>query len=270
MAISLASLRRATAILPPRLLIYGPPGMGKTTLASEFPAPVFIQVEDGTPYGLEIDTFGHLKDYRSVWEALNALTTEEHDFQTVVIDSLDKLEPLVWQQVCEDQTPKWSSIEDPGYGKGYKAADLVWKEIIDFANILRSKGIYVIFIAHSKVGRFDDPTSISYSQYDIRLHDRAVGLFEDEVDAILFLNQDVSVRRENPEAKKERDKGRAIAEGGRVTWIYTTGPASITAKNRMKLLGMPDRIVYKLGYGYAELSKYFPNSNSADAREAAE
>ena len=95
MAISIKDLRRIRATQPPRVLIYGPPGMGKTTLAAEFPSPVFLQVEDGTPGDLELASFGRLDSLDEVNGAIDALYTDDHDRQTLVIDSLDKLEPLV-------------------------------------------------------------------------------------------------------------------------------------------------------------------------------
>src|SRR5688572_27774326 len=121
MAVSLADLRTMRADKPPLWLIYGPPKIGKTTLASEFEAPVFVQTEEGTPIGAGLMSFGLLESYEAVEEALAALFGE-HDLKTVVIDSLSALEPLIWRAVCERN--KWGSIEAPGFGKGYVEADL--------------------------------------------------------------------------------------------------------------------------------------------------
>ena len=54
------SVTRATAAHPPRILIHGQEGVGKTTLAAQCPSPVFLQTEDGCPGGIQIDTFGLL------------------------------------------------------------------------------------------------------------------------------------------------------------------------------------------------------------------
>src|ERR1700761_6983907 len=99
MAISISQLRRITATQPPRVLIYGPPGMGKTTLASEWPNPIYLQVEEGTPGDLEISSFGKLESSDEVMEAISSLYTEDHAGQTLVLDSLDRFEPLVWAKV---------------------------------------------------------------------------------------------------------------------------------------------------------------------------
>ena len=117
-----------TATLQPRLLIHGPEGIGKTSLAAKFPAPIFLQCEDGCPSGLKLATFGLLSSYDEVRDALAALGSEPHEFQTVVVDSLDKLEGLIWSAVCESNG--WPSIEAPGYGKGYVVADRWWRDFL--------------------------------------------------------------------------------------------------------------------------------------------
>src|SRR3954469_22046853 len=107
---------RTTAKLPPICVLHGMPGIGKTTLAQNFPAPVFIQTEDGCPSGLEIATFGLCETFAAVVEALRHLGTQPHDYKTVIIDSLDKLEPLILTAVCADRG--YASIESPGLRKG--------------------------------------------------------------------------------------------------------------------------------------------------------
>ena len=71
--ISLADIHETTATLPPRVLVHGQEGVGKTTLASKFPEPVFLQTEDGTPGGLKLASFGLLSSLGDVRDALTAL-----------------------------------------------------------------------------------------------------------------------------------------------------------------------------------------------------
>lgn len=254
-------LARVRASDPPRLLIYGPPGMGKTTLASEFPDAVFLQVEDGTPGDLELDSFGKLSSWNEVMDALGALYTEDHAFKTLVLDSADKLEPLLWESVCEEN--KWETIETPGYGKGYTACDYRWRDLIDGLNALRAdRGMTIIIISHSEIERFDDPSSLSYSRYELRLHKRARAILCDEVDAILLVKQDVAIKTEDQGFNKKR----AVAEGGIDRFIFTEGRPAFNAKNRY---GMPAKIKYVKGQGFSALAPFFPDLTPEIKSEAA-
>lgn len=258
MAISLKDLKKQREPdLPPRILIYGPPGKGKTSLAAQFPDPIFIDVEQGIPTDLKASSpsFGEIAGYDAVIENIARLASEDHDFRTVVIDTLDRLEPMVWAKVCADN--QFKSIEDPGYGKGYVLADRYWHEIIDGLKYLRrERGMTILLIAHSTVERFDSPTTAPYSRYDIRLHKRALALLQDDVDGIFFVNEDPTLKTDDVGFNKKVTH----AEGGGVRWIYTDGRPAFTAKNRF---GTPDRIMFAKGEGYSKLQPYLPTHNQS-------
>ena len=255
----MSRLRTLEAVHPPRVLIYGPPGMGKTTLASEFPNALFVQVEDGTPSGLSLTGF-HPKSYEDVIDAIGSLYSDDHAFGTIVIDTLDKLEPLIWDAAC--RANNWVNIESPGYGKGYVATGYLWRDLLDGLNALRvDRGMNIVMIAHSDVERFDDPRTASYTRYEVRMHKSRRKLIEDEVDAILLINHEAVVKEEDLGFNKKRSH----AEGGGQRFIYTEGRPAFNAKNRY---GMPAKIVYRPGQGYAELAKYLPGQSQAAVKAA--
>jgi len=265
MAISLKDLKRVKATEPPRILLYGPEKAGKTTLATEFPKPVFLQTEEGTG-NLELDTFGKLTTFADVMDAMSSLYEGEHDFQTVVVDSISALQPLIWAETGErgdDKGNKKKRIEDFGYGKGYIYALAVWQEFLDGLNALRrDRGMTILMIAHSKVDRFDDPETVSYSRYEIDLHEKARDFLKREVDVVMLLKPDVSIKSE----EQGFNKSRAIAAGGRSVWMHTSSRPAYAAGNRYSL---PEKILYEPGKGYAELAPYFPNTKAPETAKAA-
>lgn len=251
----LSSIQTVTNDDPPRILVYGPPGMAKTTLASEFPDAVFLQTERGTPSGVEIAAFPFIDTYQKLIDSLIALYQGEHPYRWVVIDTLDNLEALVWKETCRlgIDGKTYKSIEEFGYGKGYKQADIQWGKIIAALNALRAKGMGVILIGHSEDKRFDDPMSVSYDRYQLNLHERASNLLYNDMDAILFMNKRVDIKEEDQGFNKKR----AVGAGGASIWIHTQGVPAYVAKNRYR---MPDKVLFTEGQGFSSLAPYFPEA----------
>jgi len=229
MAISLDSLRRGGERQPPRLLVYGVAGVGKTRLAANAPNPVFLQTEDGLGV-LDAPTFGLLRSYQDLQQALDALYEQPHEFQTVVLDSLDWLEPLIWRETARVNT--WANIEQPGFGKGYLAALDIWRDFLDGLNLLRSeRGMAVILLAHAEIKRFDSPETEPYDRYIIKLQQRAAALVQEHVDAVLFANYRISTIKTDVGFKKQVVRG--VSGGDRL--LHTTERPAFLAKNRFGL-----------------------------------
>lgn len=133
----------------PIVLIYGGEGRGKTTLACKFPKPVAMLLERGLPRGVSVDAIDGLASYNDVLEALRALYQDPQGYQTLIIDTLDSLEPMLLQYVCA--TNGWKNIEAPSYGKGFVIADQEWQRFIRAISALRDKGIAVVMVAHSTI-----------------------------------------------------------------------------------------------------------------------
>jgi hypothetical protein len=268
MAIKISDLRRIQGNDPPRILLYGPEKSGKTSLATEFPSPVFLQTEEGTGT-LQLDTFGKLTSFADMMDAISSLYEEDHQFKTVVVDSITALQTLVYAETGErgdDKGNKKARIEDFGYARGYTYALIVWQEFLDGLMALRrDRGMMVVLIAHSKVERFDDPETVAYSRYEIDLHDKARDLFKREVDVILLLKPDVTIKNED----QGFNKTRARADGGRTVWMNTSSRPAYAAGNRYDL---PEKILYERGKGYEALAAGLPGGpieKPATSRKAA-
>jgi AAA domain len=249
MTIRITDIHRATATLPPRFIAHGLEGAGKTTLAARFPSPIFLQVEDGTG-SLELATFGLLEQFGAVRDAIAALGNEPHDFRTLVLDSVDALEPLVWAAVCRERG--WSSIESPGYGRGYIEADTVWRDLLaGFDWLRRTRGMLIVLLAHSAVETVNDPRVPAYTSYQLRIHKRARGLLQDWADVIGFLGTDVVIKSEDAGFGKKRVR----ADGGSQRYLHFEARPAFVAKSRYAL---PAKIPVPLDFDFSKLVSFLP------------
>lgn len=257
MAISLSSLNRIDTPKPPRIVLYGPHGIGKNTFAAGAPKPVLINLEDGHPTDTPIDAFPKATKFSEVMEAFGALYTEDHDFETLIVDSLDWLEPLVWAETC--QRNNWSDIEQPGYGKGYISALEVWREYLDAINGLRNdKGLAVIQTAHAEIKTFNSPETEPYDRYQIKLQKRAGELVQEHADMVLFANWKVSTTKTDAGFNKKVTRG--IGAGQRT--VYTEERPAFLAKNR-------HRLPPELPLDWSALTAAMSNASAAPMSEAA-
>ena len=193
----LANIQRGRAPMPPRIMLYGVEGIGKSTFAAEAPKPIFVQTEDGLAQ-IDCDKFPLAATFEEVQQAAAELQAQAHDYQTVVIDSLDWLERLVWDAVCKEYGVKSIEKADGGYARGYTHALTFWREIIDHLNALRNaRGMVVLLIAHSKVERFEDPEFSPYDRYSPRLHKHAAALISEWCDAVLFATRKIRTQTED-------------------------------------------------------------------------
>ena len=120
---------------PRRIMLYGTHGVGKSTWGSMALKSIFIQTEDGLGE-IACDIFPLARTFGEVMQALSDLYTEEHTYRTVVVDSLDWLERLIWEDVCKQKTVE--NIEDIGYAKGYAFALTHWRQFLAGLEALRS------------------------------------------------------------------------------------------------------------------------------------
>ena len=228
MSINLKSIKKNTELLPPRIMLYGPHGLGKTTFGAGAPNPIFILTEDGLGQ-IEADHFPLATTFSQVQEALASLTGD-HDFQTVVIDSLDWLDNLVWEEINTKYDAK-----DLAYGKGAVIAADYWRKVLDTLNVLRSKGMASILLAHCEIKRFDSPEVEPYERYQPKLQARSSALVQEWCDMVLFTNYKTLVKTTDVGFNNKVTRGTSTGE--RI--MHTNERPAYLAKNRYNL---PDQL----------------------------
>jgi len=245
MAFDLSSIKKGADHSAPITVIHGSPGIGKTTFAATAPAPVFIRAEDGLGT-LDVDTFPEVESVGNVMDALASLFDDGHGFQTVVIDSLSALEPIIWKQVANDHGV--NGIEDLGFGKGYVYAMDYWRDLVAACKGLCKRGITPILIAHSEIVKFDAPDTDAWDRYQIKLHKRAFQHLYEQADIIGFAHEPVYVKKDST----KDTKGKARSAGGRQLRVVES-PAVI-AKNRY---AMPETV----SLDWADFAQHIPFYN---------
>ena len=220
---------------PPHIVIYGTNKVGKSTFGALAEKPVFIRTEDGTS-NIEVDSFPLATSCKEVMSNLADLATKPHDYKTVVIDSVDWLEPMIHRQICEEQKVK--NLEAIGYGKGYVMAMDLWREYLSALKYLRDEiGMTTIQIAHSEIKRFENPETEAYDRYQVKLHKMASDLILEFADIIFFANHFVGVTKNKQGFGQERVR----AVGGGDRFLYSEERPAFKAGNRF---GLPDQIPF--------------------------
>lgn len=255
MAIDLSTLSRSRHE-PPIIVLYGGRGVGKTTFAASWPKPVMVHTERVGHFP-DLDMFPQAQTFQDVLDAMKALATEEHEFETLIVDSLDWLETLIWQHLIkmrptDEKGRSVKSVEDYGFGKGYVHALDYWDDYLRGVEYLRkSKGMSIVQIAHAEVKRFNDPTSDAYDRYQIKLQARASEKLQESADAVLFAKAKHAIRTEEVGFSGERKLGTGQGE----RFIHTDGRPAFDAKNRFQ---MPFEIQMPNANGFAAIAPYIP------------
>lgn len=233
MSISLASISKTKRIRAPKIVICGPGKIGKTTFAAMAPAAVGILTEDGAD-NVDASAFPLCKSLSEVYEAIGVLLNEEHEFKTLFIDSLDWLEPLLQEHVCQQHG--WKSIETPGYGKGYIEASTEWRNLLNGLEALRQKrGMGIILIAHDKIKRIEDPLTEGYDSHVLKLHDRAAALVQEWADVIGYAGYRVFTTKTDAGFGQKETK--ATTTGERI--LHVEAHPAHCGGNRFGLPNMP-------------------------------
>lgn len=149
----------------PKVVILGDCGVGKTTYASKFPNPVFLDVESGTG-SLDVPRIP-IQSATDFNNAIYALQTEDHPFKTVIIDSVDWLETHLVKLVCTENRVR--TLADLAYGRGYQLLADKWINVVNLLDSLRTRGLIIVLICHATPETVKHPDADEYQRMGLAL-----------------------------------------------------------------------------------------------------
>lgn len=220
------------------ITILGDAGAGKTSLAASLPSPVFVMAEDGlasVPEDKRPDGW-QLRSSEQLWDIFKALLQEEHDYKTVVIDSVSALDEIFTKEITAKEGKTNLAQCAGGYGAGYKVLAGMHQRVGAAADALKRKGLNVVYIAHANVDRLELPDMDAYHRFSIKITKDCQSAYLDKADAVAFIRLQTFLRGEDGSPKK------AISSGVREMIMHAT--ASSVSKNRW---GVTEPIIVEKG-----------------------
>jgi hypothetical protein len=213
-----------------KVVVYGPEGIGKSTLAAHFPRPVFIDTEGSTRH-MDVSRTDKPSSWTMLMEQVQYVRSDPGVCSTLVIDTADWAEQLCIASICADK--KLSGIEDMGYGKGYVYLAEEFGRLLNLLEEIVGRGVHVVLTAHAMMRKFEQPDEMgAYDRWELKLQKKTSALVKEWSDLLLFANyKTLSVAAD--------DKGKKFkAQGGRRV-VYTSHHPCWDAKNR---LGLPEEL----------------------------
>lgn len=212
-----------------KVVIYGPEGIGKSTFASKFPKPLFIDTEGSTTH-MDVTRTPKLTSWTMLIEIVKEVRNTPHVCETLVIDTADWAEILCSNFICSRAQVK--GIEDFGYGKGYTYLEEEFGKMLNLLQDVVDVGINIVITAHAQMRKFEQPDELgSYDRWELKLEKKTSALVKEWADMVLFANyKTYVVNVDNQGAAKGKNKAQG---GSRV--MYTTHHPCWDAKNRHNL-----------------------------------
>lgn len=216
-----------------KVVIYGPEGIGKSTLASRFPDPVFIDTEGSTAH-MDVARLTSPSSWQMLKASVEEVKRDPSCCKTLVIDTADWAEKLCIDQVCAEKHV--TGIEDFGYGKGYVYVREEFGRLLNLLTDITDAGVNVVITAHAMMRKFEQPDELgAYDRWELKLSKQCAPLVKEWADMVLFCNyKTIVVNVDNKGAQKGKNK----AQGGRRV-MYTTHHSCWDAKNRF---GLPEEL----------------------------
>lgn len=235
---------------PVKTVLYGPEGIGKSTFASRFPDPVFIDTEGGTKR-LNVARLPQPTSWAMLLDEVAEVRKGNVPCGTLVIDTADWAERLCIQAVCA--RAKVNGIEDFGYGKGYTYVKEEFAKLLDALEEVLNAGRNVVVLAHAAITKFEQPDAVgNYDRWSMKTSKQVAPLLREWCDMLLFANYKTVVEKVG-DGKNAKSK----ASGGRRV-LYTAHHPCWDAKNRFDL---PEEVPFD----YASIAACIPGAMSAQA-----
>lgn len=206
---------------PRNYFIYGETMSGKSYLANEFPNPIVLNT-DGNAEANSVPSIRLLNDkdksgritnsvIKQLGEILLALQTQEHSYETVVIDVIDDVIEMIKIAVCDELTPpekpRLKSLSEIPYGKGY---DFFNQAITELVIDLKALPMNVIYISR-QISEYDDNGNATKDKPSLK--DKYVNLINGNSDLMIHTekignnyNREVDRKRKTYYADQVDDK----------------------------------------------------------------
>lgn len=229
---------------PQKVIIYGPEGIGKSSFASRFPSPLFIDTE-GSTFRLDVDRLTRPSSWTELMNDVGELILDHQGYKTLVIDTIDWAEMLCINQVCSKHQKK--GIEDFGYGRGYVFEKEEFGKLLNRLEELIDSGMNVVLTAHCLIRKFERPDEPPFDRYELKLANKTTAaisaMTKEWADMLLFANYKYNIYEGSDSKKKKASGGKRV--------MYCTHNPAWDAKNRH---GLPD----ETEFDYKAIATFIP------------
>lgn len=213
-----------------KIVVYGPEGIGKSTFASMFPNPVFIDTEGSTKY-MDVARLPKPYCWSMLMDDVNYVYKKPDVCDTLIIDTADWAENLCSVDLCANS--KKTGIEDFGYGKGYVYLAEEFGKLLNRLEEIVDLGVNVVFTAHAQMRKFEQPDEMgAYDRWEMKLQKKTAPLLKEWADAVFFINYQTYVVNVDGQGVA---KGKNKAQGGGKRVMHTEHHSCWDAKNRYSL-----------------------------------
>lgn len=196
-------------VKPPKLLVWGPAGVGKSTFASEAPNALFIEAEDRTGH-LDINRIP-VTEWAQVEECIKELcTSEDLPYRTVVFDTVDALEQLCFKAIAEEANVESHEEIGGGFAKFRVPMLKKWLRFMKGIDSLTKRGVQCILLAHSKIKIYNSPEGQNYDRFVLKMDQSAGDFLIENVDLVGYAKFVTFVKED-----KATKKGKASTAGKR-------------------------------------------------------